>query len=292
MDNKKFEKLIELIINENEEQARALFHDIVVEKSRQIYEDLMEEEDEDKKDDKDEDDKEKVDENMEMQDEGNEDEVGNLLDEIEYEHTGMNEEDEFSDIDSEDEIELDPDAKNDGNQTEHDIEDRVVDLEDKLDELMAEFEQMMGQHDDSESDEPGEENDFTDDSAQSNVDEEYTMESDDEEDKEKVEESVQLQKVPTVKHGDDGVNKTSPSLSKPGINGNGASAANLNKGYVDSGKGGTVKAPATIPGKYKNAPGSTFSEKGEKAPKPKFGDDGVNQKSVIESRKTTKKIVR
>jgi len=41
MDNRKFEKLIDLIINENEEQARALFHDIVVEKSREIYENMI-----------------------------------------------------------------------------------------------------------------------------------------------------------------------------------------------------------------------------------------------------------
>ena len=44
MDNRKFEKLIDLIINENEEQARELFHEIVVEKSREIYESIMEEE--------------------------------------------------------------------------------------------------------------------------------------------------------------------------------------------------------------------------------------------------------
>ena len=44
MDNKKFETLIDLIINENEEQARALFHDIVVEKSREIYEGMMDDE--------------------------------------------------------------------------------------------------------------------------------------------------------------------------------------------------------------------------------------------------------
>jgi hypothetical protein len=41
MDNKKFEQLIDMIINENEEQARELFHDIVVEKSREIYESMM-----------------------------------------------------------------------------------------------------------------------------------------------------------------------------------------------------------------------------------------------------------
>ncbi|MEY3844991.1 MAG: hypothetical protein RL293_1413, partial [Bacteroidota bacterium] len=44
MENKKYEQLIDLIINENEEQARELFHDIVVEKSREIYESMMYEE--------------------------------------------------------------------------------------------------------------------------------------------------------------------------------------------------------------------------------------------------------
>jgi hypothetical protein len=40
----KYEKLIEYIINENEQKARELFHEIVVEKSRDIYESLMDEE--------------------------------------------------------------------------------------------------------------------------------------------------------------------------------------------------------------------------------------------------------
>ncbi len=40
----KYEKLIEYIINENEQKARELFHEIVVEKSRDIYESIMEEE--------------------------------------------------------------------------------------------------------------------------------------------------------------------------------------------------------------------------------------------------------
>lgn len=39
----KYEKLIEYIINENEQKARELFHEIVVEKSRDIYESLMDE---------------------------------------------------------------------------------------------------------------------------------------------------------------------------------------------------------------------------------------------------------
>ena len=40
----KYEQLIEHIINDEEAKARALFHEIVVEKSRDIYESLMDEE--------------------------------------------------------------------------------------------------------------------------------------------------------------------------------------------------------------------------------------------------------
>ena len=41
----KYEKLIEYIINEQEDKARELFHQIVVDKSREIYENLIDEED-------------------------------------------------------------------------------------------------------------------------------------------------------------------------------------------------------------------------------------------------------
>ena len=40
----KYEQLIESILNEDEATAKALFHDIVVAKSREIYESLMDEE--------------------------------------------------------------------------------------------------------------------------------------------------------------------------------------------------------------------------------------------------------
>jgi len=39
----KFEKLIEYVINEEDAKASDLFHEIVVEKSRDIYESLMDE---------------------------------------------------------------------------------------------------------------------------------------------------------------------------------------------------------------------------------------------------------
>ena len=41
----KYEQLIEFIINEQEDKARDLFHQLVVEKSRDIYESLIDEQD-------------------------------------------------------------------------------------------------------------------------------------------------------------------------------------------------------------------------------------------------------
>ena len=42
MPKNKFEQLLELLINEENDKAEALFHEIVVEKSRDIYEGLAE----------------------------------------------------------------------------------------------------------------------------------------------------------------------------------------------------------------------------------------------------------
>ena len=281
MDNKKFEQLIDLIINENEEQARALFHDIVVEKSREIYESMMDEE--------------MVDSPVE-----------GLMDEISAEEEGMTEEeDEFADIETDDgediEGEIDLDADEMGDEGEEGLEDRVVDLEDKLDELMAEFEAMMGDEGGEEDmgDEGGEEDMGDEDMMESaeEDDEEETVEEsaeEDDEEEETLEESVQLQKVPTAKMGDNGQNTKSPTLGANNkVSSNGAKP--VAAGFQDSGKGGTQggllnPTPKDIPGNYKNAPGAKFSEKGEAAPKPKHGDDGADKKSpVAESKKSVKK---
>ena len=46
----KFEQLLDLIVNEEHDKANELFHEIVVEKSREIYENLIAEEAEDEDD--------------------------------------------------------------------------------------------------------------------------------------------------------------------------------------------------------------------------------------------------
>jgi len=114
MENK-FEQLIEFIINDEEDKAKDLFHEVVVEKSREIYENLMQED-------------ETVDEEtVEESFEDDTTEIGgdaadDLIGEIEADEEGIALEDE---------------------EAEEELEDRVVDLEDKLDELMAEFEGLM-----------------------------------------------------------------------------------------------------------------------------------------------------
>lgn len=130
----KFEQLIEFVINDEEAKAKELFHDIVVEKSREIYESLMEEEELTT---------EEVDEGME----NDGDAADDLITNVETEEEGLSEEDdmdaEFDDEAEEAGDDLTKDIEGD-HDNEGDIEDRVVDLEDKLDELMAEFEAMMG----------------------------------------------------------------------------------------------------------------------------------------------------
>lgn len=137
----KFEQLIEYVINDEEAKARELFHDIVVEKSREIYENLMQEEAEEELDEGQEeeldesDEEEELDEGLENVDEFGGDASENFMDEVETEEEGM--------------MEGDDEAEYSDEEGGEDLENRVVDLEDKLDELMAEFEELMGHEGDS-----------------------------------------------------------------------------------------------------------------------------------------------
>ncbi len=289
MDNKKFEKLIDLIINENEEQARELFHEIVVEKSREIYENIMDEE---------------------MMG-GNQmvGEVGDLMDEISAEEAGgMVEADEEGMDDLEDEgpigdeevVDIESgDLEGEGGMEE--IEDAVVRIEDKLDQLMAEFEELM-------SDEEGEE-DFGDEEGEEEAGEEDFGDEEGEEEAgeegEEVMEAIQLKQIGGKTYntfgqmGDNGQNSKSIALKDPKVKVPGVNPVNF---------AGTAESVPTGPknpsnsytkgetqvkhaGQFKNAP-AQGSQDLEKAPAPKHGDDGSNTKSPLgESRKVVKKKI-
>ena len=153
----KFEQLIEYVINDEEAKAKELFHDIVVEKSREIYENLMDEdaaeleeaEELDEESTHDEDDKaekagEKVTKDIEYDDKKDK-KMDESMDEM------MSDQDPIDAVEAEETgLEM---QEGEGDE---DLEDRVVDLEDKLDELMAEFEALMGDNgDDAVGDEMG-----------------------------------------------------------------------------------------------------------------------------------------
>ena len=133
----KFEKLIEYVINDEENKAADLFHQIVVDKSRDIYEDLMQA---DKIDDEDVDDVEKEVEADEINEDDDEMTFGG--DDGEADEIAFGGDEDFGD-EEEGEFDIEMGAP-EGDVDSEDLEDRVVDLEDKLDELMAEFDDLMG----------------------------------------------------------------------------------------------------------------------------------------------------
>ena len=127
----KFEQLIEYVINDEEQKARALFHDIVVGKSREIYENLMAEEAEEDLDEaKDED----LEEGQEEVEEGamGGDAADDLIDDVEAEEQDDMSMEAEGDDEEELDVEMDADAGDADEVGEEDLEDRVMDLEDKL----------------------------------------------------------------------------------------------------------------------------------------------------------------
>jgi hypothetical protein len=139
----KFEQLIEYVINDDTQKAQELFHEIVVEKSRQIYEDIMSEEEIDEAEEG---------EDLEEADMGG-DAADDLIDDVEAEEQDdMNMEaagddegmDDMGDGDAADDMGGDDFGGNEGGSDEAATKDDIMNLEDKLDQLMAEFEDLMG----------------------------------------------------------------------------------------------------------------------------------------------------
>ncbi len=273
MDNKKFETLIDLIINENEEQARALFHDIVVEKSREIYESMMDDE---------------------MGEGGIGGQVGDLIREIDVEEQGMAEaEDDDLEFDSEEDGVLDiEDGEDDefGDEMggEEGLEDRVVDLEDKLDQLMAEFEDIMaGDGDETDAE-------FDDEAEEAGKD--FTKDLEDGNDEDAMMEAITLKKI-SVTHGDNGVQ------NKSTVDANSGQAGMDSRPVKFSGQSEAVptgpKGPSNAyakgetsvkgAGSFKNAPAQNNADL-TSAPKPVTKDEAGKVRSpVAESRKAPAK---
>jgi hypothetical protein len=267
----KFEQLIEHVINNEDAKAKELFHEIVVEKSRTIYEEMMQ--DEELEEAKAEDLDEASDEDLEEGEEDLEenmlggDQSDDLIDDVETEEEGMSMEGE------EEEVEFG--AEEGG---EEGLEDRVVDLEDKLDELMAEFEALMG-------DEAGEEHMDGDDLADVSADnfggdETGEEEIDDTEfETEGMMENVTLKAVPKPTAGDHGANNKSVVAANSGARGAMAKPVHATG---DGGNGRPAPGTKELIGKVGNSPAQS-TQKPTPATKPQLGQAaGVNTKSIIQ----------
>jgi len=141
-DRAQFEAMLEALINDDQAQAKEIFHNIVVGKSREIYEELLAEDfSQDAgnpyKKESSEDEMEEDDEMSPMEEESEEDDADDSEDDA-----ADGEDDDDAD-DSEDDGEENPFGDEEGHEGDEDLEDRVMDLEDALEDLKAEFEQLL-----------------------------------------------------------------------------------------------------------------------------------------------------
>ena len=302
----KFEQLIEFVINDDEKNAKALFHEIVVEKSKDIYEEIMSEEEitekqgykdredehlgakdgaesgkkqsmKDRRDDEmgkrgkrdaEHDNDQKIDET----DLGGS-QVDDLIDEVEAEEQGVRMEDE------EEEIEM-IDVDVDDDDGEEELEDRVVDIEDKLDELMGEFEELMAQVDDNTDDIEGEQDEISDIDSDTDMEQDEIDDMEDEMDEpidvnvevEGLEEGVELTAAPKPV-------TTSPASKSPVAANSGQKGMDAKPVNIDAGNKG---AQGRATPKYGDMDGTTKPDV-KPAPKPELAQaSGVNTKSVID----------
>lgn len=291
-DRRQFEAMLDALLSEDQAAAKEIFHNIVVAKSREIYEELLaedfdiseESDDDDKEDDKEE---EEVDEAF-----GDEGEADDSDDEAGDDEVGGDATDDFIDDSDSDEDEFGGEE----GEGEEDLEDRVLDLEDALEELKAEFDELMaGEEEEPEhadmfgAEEPEMGDEFG--AEEPGMGDEFGSEEEPMDEFSMFMEYVN--KVALPKHGDDGANTKSIVAKK---NDMGGTSANIAKSFSTE-KGGTqggLLNPSTkeenfgninVPGA--NAGKSAFKKKepGHGAEKKGAGEDAANKKSIIGSSK-------
>ena len=283
----RFEQLIEYVINDEEAKARELFHDIVVAKSREIYENLMQEEaeedlDESAEEDLDESEEDELDEAKEEDlDEAKEEDLDESEEDLD-EAMGGDASDDLIDNVEADESDMNMEDADDfggddlgGGSDEPATKDDIMNLEDKLDQLMAEFEDLM-------SDEQAEHGDGDDFGGDEGGD---AIEVDDTE--EMFAEAVTLKAAPKPVTSEEGsVNKKGPNANNAGAKG---PVGNTVKPVHTGGEGGGKHdAPGAYSNQTKDLIGDFQNKAGagmkdpKPATKPQLGQaSGVNTKSPV-----------
>ena len=269
----RFEQLIEYVINDEEAKAQALFHEIVVEKSRQIYENIMAEEAQEELDEADD-----IEEGEDLE-EGND-----LIDNVEMEEeSDMNMEAEGDEEpmggdsadDFIDDVEAGDDSEFGGEEggEEPATKDDIMNLEDKLDQLMAEFEDLMG------GDDMGDGDGFGPDEGGDAIEMDDTAEMEP-----GMMEAVSLKAAPKpVTSEEGGVNKKSTYAANSGQAG--MASRPVHTGAAEGGHHDTSaysNNTKDLIGKVGNTP-AQGTQKPSAAPKPKMGagSEGQNNKSPL-----------
>jgi hypothetical protein len=268
----RFEQLIEYVINDEEAKARELFHDIVVEKSRQIYENIMAEEELDEAEDIEEsadEDLEEGDESLMADVEMEEESDMNMEAKGDDEAMGGDDADDFiDDVEADDEAEFS--MGDEGGSEEPATKDDIMNLEDKLDQLMAEFEDLMG------GDDMGNGDGFGPDEGGD------AIEMDDTDEMEPgMMEAVSLKAAPKpVTSEEGGVNKKSTYAANSGQAGMASRPV-----HTGAGEGGHHDTSAysnntkDLIGKVGNTP-AQGTQKPSAAPKPKMGANSEGQNNT------------
>ena len=252
----RFEQLIEYVINDEEQKARELFHQIVVEKSREIYENLMKEDDAMGR--------------MDQYDEGRHsmggDQADDLIDDVSVDEQGLSEEDDLADMEDMEDMEDTEGMKmpmDMGN--EEDIDTETVSNGDnetlKLD-ILSDIEELLDQ--------------YLSGQGQSNkevVDAEFETEGM----KMPMGEAINLKAAPKAVTSEEGsVNKHSTVAANSGARG---AMAHPVKMTGDTAQGRPAPTTKDLITNVQNAPART-TVKQEAAPKPHLAQaTGVNTKT-------------
>ncbi len=316
MANINFEKLLEYIVNGEQEKAEELFHSLVVNKSREIYEGLFEEEmkDVDMDESKEEEEEEEMEEAKHDDDEEAVEEAFIAF----SEEPGMGAvggdptDDMMGDVGADDDAGMDMDdmgGDEDDMGGEGDIEDRVMDLEDALDDLKAEFDALMAdeegeeEHNDGENDpdfggddDAGEEEEEEGEEEEEEADESFNFEDIEDIDLSPTEQMREyVEKVTKGVLGSSeeaGVHKKSPVAGKNDMGGTTENMMRQDQGSTKGTAGGLLN-PSTKEDNAGNVnvPGGKAGVKhlknvpaGHGAEKKGSGDSAPNKKSLIGSK--------
>jgi hypothetical protein len=270
-DRTQFEAMLEALINEDQETAQEIFHNIVVAKSREIYEELLSEDF----------DLEEGENPFAKADDSEEEEP---TDDGEEEPTDDGEESDDVGGDATDDFiddVTDGEEDEEGGESEEGADDqeaRIMDLEDALEELKAEFEQLMADE--------GNEPEMNAEPEMDGMDGMDAMGGAGEPDE--LERMMEYtQKVALPKHGDNGANSRS-IVAKP--NNMGGTTANIAKSFsTTSGgaDGGLAKTSTTLQNAGNiNVPGGKAGKTAFKKTEPGHGAEKKGSREQADNKKS------